>query len=153
VVFPDSLTSIDAHAFQDCTGLTSVVFPASLTSIGQFAFFECTALTSVNLSACTSLTAIGYSAFYDCTGLISVAFPASLTSIGDNAFELCTGLTEVRLGATPPATLGDDIFLDTGSSRTITIQFPTANPNTGWVSSNSSHWGTSDTATIAQGTY
>jgi hypothetical protein len=147
-----SLTSIGEYAFGYCT-LTSVVFPVSLTSIGRYAFHSCTALTSVNLSAYPSLTSIGDFTFKDCTGLTSVVFPASLTSIGSYAFDGCTVLTEVRLGATPPATLGDDIFRDTGSSRTITIQFPTANPNPGWVSSNSSHWGTYSTATIAQGTY
>ena len=45
VVIPDSVTSVGAVAFQNCTGLTSVVIPDSVTSIGDSAFGGCTGLT------------------------------------------------------------------------------------------------------------
>ena len=46
-VIPDSVTSIGACAFQDCTGLTSTTIPNSVTSIGYSAFYGCDALQDV----------------------------------------------------------------------------------------------------------
>ena len=36
-----SVTSIGSHAFEDCSGLTSVEIPNSVTSIGGYAFAYC----------------------------------------------------------------------------------------------------------------
>jgi len=47
-VIPSSVTSIEALAFSDCTGLTSITIPSSVTSIGNFAFSSCTGLITVD---------------------------------------------------------------------------------------------------------
>ncbi|MBO7300171.1 MAG: leucine-rich repeat domain-containing protein [Tidjanibacter sp.] len=44
---PDSVTSIGAGAFSNCTLLTSITLPDSVTSIGDEAFSGCTNLTNV----------------------------------------------------------------------------------------------------------
>ncbi|GHS85454.1 hypothetical protein FACS1894201_05160 [Bacteroidia bacterium] len=45
---PNSVTSIEAWAFADCSGLTgSLTIPNSVTSIGEGAFYRCIGLTSV----------------------------------------------------------------------------------------------------------
>ncbi|MCK5815769.1 MAG: leucine-rich repeat protein [Flavobacteriaceae bacterium] len=44
-----SVTTIDASAFKDCTGLASVSIPSSITSIKDHAFRDCTGLTSVTV--------------------------------------------------------------------------------------------------------
>ena len=44
---PDSVTSIVAAAFEQCSGLTSITIPDSVTSIGDYAFAYCLDLTSV----------------------------------------------------------------------------------------------------------
>jgi len=44
---PDSVTSIEEYAFQDCSSLTSVTLPSSLISIGGMAFAACTSLTGL----------------------------------------------------------------------------------------------------------
>jgi hypothetical protein len=77
-----------------------------------------------------------------------------VTTIGNYAFLYCTALSEVRLGATAPA-LGNYIFQNTGSSRTITIAFPAGSSVAAdWVTTNAAaHWGTTNLATIVQGTY
>ena len=67
---PNSVTTIDDRAFQDCTGLTSIVIPNSVTEIG-------------------------FGAFESCTGLTSIVIPNSVTSIGDGAFCNCWQLTDV----------------------------------------------------------
>ena len=69
---PNSVTSIAASAFNDCTGLTSITIPNSVTSIGK-------------------------NAFYGCTGLTSITIPNSVTTIGNDAFRGCTGLTSIKV--------------------------------------------------------
>ena len=77
---------IGSHAFQDCSGLTSLTLPAGITEIGSSAFWGCSGLTSLTLSA--GITEIGYSAFAGCSGLKEVRF-----CINDN---LDTYLTKGR---------------------------------------------------------
>ena len=56
-----SVTSIGGHAFEGCSGLTSVVIGNSVTSIGDRAFQSCSSLTSVEIP--NSVTSIGNEAF------------------------------------------------------------------------------------------
>src|SRR5574344_191286 len=105
---PNSVTSIGANAFSNCTGLTSVTIPNSVTSIGDDAFSYCTGLTSVTIP--NSVTSIGANAFSNCSGLTSVTIPNSVTSIGADAFYVCTGLTSVTIGNSVTS-IGDDAFL------------------------------------------
>jgi len=48
-VIPNSVTSIENHAFYGCSRLTSVTIPSSVTSIGDYAFYNCRGLTSVTV--------------------------------------------------------------------------------------------------------
>ena len=47
VTVPAGVTSIDARAFYNCSGLTRVVIPNSVTNIGNFAFKACSNLDDV----------------------------------------------------------------------------------------------------------
>src|SRR5574344_1943941 len=107
---PNSVTSIGANAFSNCTGLTSVTIPNSVTSIGADAFSYCSGLTSVTIP--NSVTSIGADAFYDCTGLTSVTIPNSVTSIGAGAFSNCYRLTSVTMGNSVTS-IGAGAFSDT----------------------------------------
>jgi hypothetical protein len=144
----NTITSIGDDAFSSCTGLTSLDLPTA-TSIGYYAFGNCTGLTSLDLPAATS---IGDSAFNGCTGLTFLDLSAA-TSIGYSAFEGCTGLTfldlsaatsinsfafrstggtalTVTLGATAPM-LGSYLIDYVSTPKTVTVQVPTAVPDTG----------------------
>ncbi len=90
-----SVTSIGEHAFESCSGLTSVTIPNSVTRIGNLAFYNCSKLTSITIP--NSVTSIGGSAFYDCTGLTSVTIGNSVTSIGNEAFYRCSKLTSITI--------------------------------------------------------
>ena len=78
------VTSIGNHAFDSCSGLTSVTIPNSVTSIGEYAFKTCKGLTSVTIP--NSVTSIGAAAFGNCSGLTSVTIGSGVTSIGNRAF-------------------------------------------------------------------
>lgn len=85
-----SVTSIDHHAFYNCSDLISVTIPNSVTYIGEQAFYGCSSLTSVTIP--NSVTYIDEQAFSGCSGLTSINIPESVTSIGYNAFSGCTSL-------------------------------------------------------------
>lgn len=77
----DTITSIGAHAFRDCTMLTSVHVP-SVEKIASNAFYGCTALSSVNFH---SVQVIDSGALTSCTALTTVDLPSAVI-IGSSAF-------------------------------------------------------------------
>ena len=95
LTLPSSVTSIDAYAFQGCSGLTSLTLPSSVTSVGGSAFEGCSGL--INLTLPSSVTSIGKWAFEGCSGLTCLTIPSGVTSIGDYAFRGCSGLTSLTI--------------------------------------------------------
>lgn len=95
VVIPDSVTTIDDYAFENCPGLKSVTLGAGLKTIGGHAFENCTALESITLP--DSLTDIGKSAFTNCRGITIDTIPDKVTSIGESAFEGCSSITSIEI--------------------------------------------------------
>lgn len=71
-MIPESVKSINAYAFDGCSGLTSTTFRNDAIYIGR-------------------------SAFRNCSGLTSVTIPNGVTTIDKSAFEGCSGLTSVNI--------------------------------------------------------
>ncbi len=113
---PNTVVSIAANAFSECSSLTSVTIPNSVEIIGEGAFSRCEKLTTVVISEsvasipknafwnCKKLTtivipnsveSIGYGAFSSCQGLLSISIPSSVITIGDYAFLSCVKMTEI----------------------------------------------------------
>lgn len=91
-----TIVSIGEHAFDHCTGLTSIEIPNTVTTIGEQAFYHCENATDIKLSE--SLTTIGEFAFGDCskwTGTLDI--PATIVSIGRSAFNYCKKLSGLSL--------------------------------------------------------
>lgn len=110
VTIPESVTSIDRMAFQNCTSITSITILKGVINIAtppsksEGVFQGCTSLASVTICcartwSCFSglesikelileegVTTIDYEAFKNCTGLTDITIPSSITSIGENAF-------------------------------------------------------------------
>ena len=115
VVINNGVTSVGWHAFEDCTGLTSVTIPNSVTSIENDAFSGCSNIENADINSQSALdaisftnkltsiklgnkiTSIGNSKFQNCANLTSVTIPNSVTSIGASAFSGCSGLTSVTI--------------------------------------------------------
>jgi len=115
---PNSVTSIDAGAFDFCRILTNIVIPDGVKSIGDDAFFGCSSLTSIEMPA--SVTSIGDSAFYGCSSLTSIAIPNGVTNIGAYAFSECKKLTNVSIPDSI-TTIGVGLFMGCKSLTDITI--------------------------------
>ena len=90
ITIPETVTTIQAHAFEQCEKLGKVTIAknSELTSIGEGAFRSCTTLKSIVLPE--GVTTIEKDAFFDCSKLSAVTLPASLTAIGDYAFDGCS---------------------------------------------------------------
>ena len=77
-VIPNTVTSIEEGAFEDCTGLTSITIPNSVTFIGECAFDGCTGLTSIIITAGVT---IEYGAFDECYALSAVYIYATTVPV------------------------------------------------------------------------
>lgn len=114
IIIHNSVTSIDAGAFESCSSLEIVILSNSISSIDDRCFNNCKALKSIIIP--NSVTSIGENSFYGCTSLTSVTIPEGVTSIGKGAF-YASGLKNIYCRPiTPPAIFYDGSSLGTGSS-------------------------------------
>ena len=117
-IIPDSVTSIDNSAFENCSSLQSVTIPDSVKSIGRSVFSSCYSLQSVTIP--DSVTSIGNNAFLNCKSLQSITIPDSVTSIGDWAFSECSSLPSVTIPDSVTS-IGDGAFWGCSFLHSVTI--------------------------------
>lgn len=75
----------------------TVTFEPGVTSVGAHAFENCTALSAVELPAESQLLSVGSSAFRGCTSLETLTLPETVTSIDAYAFEGADALSWLYL--------------------------------------------------------
>lgn len=97
ISLPETLTTIEEHAFDACRNLSSIFIPSAVETIGDEAFSECSALTEITFEG-NNVETIGARAFEYCSLLDSVTIPDSVYSLGDHAFFNCMSLRSVTLG-------------------------------------------------------
>ncbi len=116
IIFPNTVTTIGASAFENCTGLTSISL-ASVQSIGASAFENCTGLTSVSLGGVSQL---GEKVFKNCVNISKITSVGSLVGIGNNAFENCSAMTYIST-LSSVQTIGSNAFADCDQLKSITL--------------------------------
>ena len=120
-VIPNSVTSISANSFWECTSLSSIAIPDSVTTIGGDAFYSCYNLTSVTIGS--GVTTIQSRAFVFCNKLSSIT---------------CTKRTAPTLGGTSGA---DYTYPFYGLPTNGTLYVPTgATGYNNWTSHLPSGW-------------
>ncbi len=103
-----TVTSINASAFKNYTGITSVVIPEGAVSVGTEAFYGCTSLTSVTIPS--TVTKIYRSAFKNCSNLKTVEYNAIHSALPDVTSTVYTG--QYYVGYTDPPFAGDASLTD-----------------------------------------
>jgi hypothetical protein len=86
IVIPNSITSIDAGCFSECSSLTNITLPDSIKSIGDYCFYKCSSLPNITLP--DSIKSIGVKCFSECSSFTNITLPNSITSIGYNCFSI-----------------------------------------------------------------
>lgn len=119
IEIPNSVTNIGNAAFSGCKKLTSIEIPSSVTSIGSSAFAKCKGLTGIEIP--NGVTSIKGATFQECTGLTSIKIPNSITSIGDYAFVMCTGLTSIEI-PNSVTSIGKNAFY--GCKELVNVKIP-----------------------------
>ena len=98
ITLPRNLTSVGDYAFYGDAKVASFTFSRCnvLDTIGAHAFDGCSGITSIALG--TSVTGLGANAFANCTSATNLEIPISLDAVGDNdapAFQGCR-ITSIR---------------------------------------------------------
>lgn len=89
-VIPDTVTSIEKYAFENCNKLTKVTIGSGVETVNPYAFNQCSLLATVVFKdSDTANKKICERAFYSCGSLAEIDFGNALTSIGDYAFTAC----------------------------------------------------------------
>lgn len=70
ITIPNTVTTIQSSAFEECSNLQSLAIPSSVTSIGGEAFKNCSSMESLTIPS--SVTTIGDYAFRGCTGTVTL---------------------------------------------------------------------------------
>jgi len=122
---PDSVKSIGANAFENCTALTSITLPknGNITKIENKTFNGCSSLTSIDIP--NGVTSIGSNAFASCTVLSSVTIPNSVETIGATAFNTCKALTSITIPSSV-TNIANMAFNTCSGLETVTIDGATA---------------------------
>lgn len=138
---PDSVTSIQDHAFESCLNLTNIIIPNGIATIHTGVFAYCTGLTDITIP--NSVTHIGKAAFIGCNGLTNIilsdglntldrfvfanldslqriTLPDSVTIIEYAAFNYCTNLASIII-PDRVTTLGDYAFHACSSLTVATV--------------------------------
>ncbi len=134
-----NLVEIADSAFSGCSYLGNATdyvleIPDSVKSIGASAFKDCTRLGSIKLSA--NLETIGNKAFDGCKKFDKMEIPDTVKSIGNNAFDGCTRLAKIKLSANAELTMGKDVFGEKPSKKLAEIFVTAGTPAETWCKEN-----------------
>lgn len=117
VTIPDSVTLVQADAFNECANMTNVVFGSGVDTIANQAFSNCRSLTSVVVP--DNVEVIGDNAFYNCRALKTATIGRGVEYVGDGAFSYCYALTMALVPTSLEGSLNDTVFSNTAQDFQI----------------------------------
>lgn len=143
---PDSITSISASAFRDCSNLENVNLPKNLISIGNRAFFNCVSIRNIYIpktlvevdtygwnwwypfEGCSNLEKVEFeegitqipTGIFGDTGLKEAEIPDTVTSIGERSFADCTKLEKI-IFSEKIETINGRAFLGCSSLKSVSL--------------------------------
>lgn len=131
IILPYSLSSVGAHAFENCTVFSSFPLTATeVSTIGNYAFNGCTALPSL-VRLPETLESIGDYAFGGCISLSMITLPASLKTVSPTAFSGCFALTQFSVDkANPNFSASDGILMN--RDKTTLLCYPAGKTETNY---------------------
>lgn len=112
----DSIKSINAKAFYNCSELSSVQIKGSY-SIGSECFKNCSKLSKIDLP--NTLSSIGDNVFEGCMALEFISLPPQLTKMGLSVFHNCILLDNINL--TNIDNIPSSLFEGCKSLKTISL--------------------------------
>ena len=123
---PQTVTSVESIAFDECKWLEEVQIPEGVKNIGTLlfpgqslgAFKGCTSLKSIILPG--SITKLGEYSFSGCSNLVSVALSNRITEIPSHAFANCKQLESIYLPITVNS-ISYSAFENCASLESVTI--------------------------------
>lgn len=96
-VIPDTVTSIEKAAFENCNKLTKITIGSGVETVNPYAFNQCNLLATVVFKdSDTANKKICERAFYYCGSLTEVDFGNAVISIGDYAFTVCSKIKSLE---------------------------------------------------------
>ena len=90
IILPDSLLTIGAETFRNCSALRCIRIPSGVVAIGASAFLGCSSLEQVVIP--DSVIYLGAAAFAYCSSLRRVVLSDNLYAINDCLFAGCISL-------------------------------------------------------------
>jgi len=118
ITMPNTVITMDNHAFDTCSALTNITLSSNLSNISGWGFSNCSSLGGITIPS--SVTLISNDAFRFCISLPNITIPDGVSDIQDNTFWGCSLLTDVSLGNGLTA-IGNYAFYTTGLTN---IQIP-----------------------------
>ena len=124
ITIPNSVASIDSYAFGRCSMLTEITIPNSVANIEQHAFYDCSSLTSIiwNATNYTSPSSYSYSPFYDiCSQINSFTFGEDVKSI---PAYLCYGMEKLQSITLPSSVISIGSYAFSSCSKLTEVTIP-----------------------------
>ena len=126
----------DSGKVFETEGITEVVIPNTVKTIGANAFYNCTSMTSIQLPS--SLKRINDAAFVGCSGLTVIDIPSNLEIIGMGCFTGCSSLRAFTVGTKTDGRIGkyykvvDGVLFGTWSSGELSslVAYPNKHGDT-----------------------
>jgi len=118
IQLPSTVTTIGAHAFDNCWELASINLPEGVTSVGDNAFYKCTSLTNLRSEALTPPTCGSNCFQYATTKIILYVWPsAKVKYVKTNGWKDLSNIRYIYCGTTPAIHSETDSICE-GSSYT-----------------------------------